>query len=111
MPHDMMTKTGLRELIEHGENSGVEFKRDAIDNRALAKELVAFANLQGGRMLLGVDKDSSVPRLTRCDPHGAHGDGRAPDDHPGNAGAQRRRTRPHQEEERFIVRLWKEPRA
>ena len=63
-----MTKTGLRELIEHGENSGVEFKRDAIDNRALAKELVAFANLQGGRVLLGVDKDGSVPGLTRGDP-------------------------------------------
>ena len=63
-----MTKTELRELIEHGENSGVEFKRDAIDNRAFAKELVAFANLQGGRVLLGVDKDGSVRGLTRCDP-------------------------------------------
>ena len=64
----MVTKTGLRELIEHGENSGVEFKRDEIDNRALAKELVAFANLQGGRVLLGVDKDGSVSGLTRSDP-------------------------------------------
>ena len=63
-----MTKTGLRELIEHGENSGVEFNVTRIDNRALAKELVAFANLQGGRVLLGVDKDGSVPGLTRGDP-------------------------------------------
>ena len=63
-----MTKTELRELIEHGENSGVEFKRDEIDQRALAKELVAFANLQGGRVLLGVGDDGRVHGLTRSDP-------------------------------------------
>ena len=64
----MVTKTELRELIEHGENSGVEFKRDEIDHRALAKELVAFANLQGGRVLLGVGDDGRVHGLTRSDP-------------------------------------------
>jgi ATP-dependent DNA helicase RecG len=61
-----MTKTELLELIKNGENSGVEFKRDTIDNRALAKELVAFANFQGGRVLLGVD-DGSVVGVTRPD--------------------------------------------
>jgi len=60
-----MTKTELLELIKNLENSGVEFKRDTIDNRALAKELVAFANLQGGRVILGVDDDGSVVGLTR----------------------------------------------
>jgi len=60
-----MTKTELFELVNNGENSGVEFKRDTIDNRALAKELVAFANLLGGRVLLGVDDDGSVVGLTR----------------------------------------------
>jgi len=60
-----MTKTELLELIKNGENSGVEFKRDTLDNRALAKELVAFANLRGGRVLLGVDDDSSVVGITR----------------------------------------------
>ncbi|RPI71290.1 MAG: ATP-binding protein, partial [Geobacteraceae bacterium] len=59
-----MTKTELLELIKNLENSGVEFKRDTIDNRALAKELVAFANLQGGRVILGVDDDGSVVGLT-----------------------------------------------
>lgn len=63
-----MTKTELRELVANGENSGVEFKRDAIDIRALAKELVAFANLRGGRVLLGVDDDGSIPGLVRSDP-------------------------------------------
>jgi len=60
-----MTRTELIELIRNGENSGVEFKRDTIDNRALAKELVAFANLQGGRVLLGVEKDGTICGITR----------------------------------------------
>ena len=60
-----MTKTELLEQIINGESSGVEFKRDTIDNRALAKELVAFANLQGGRVILGVEDDGSVTGITR----------------------------------------------
>ncbi len=60
-----MTKTELLELIKNGENSGVELKRDSIDNRALAKELVALANLRGGRVVLGIDDDGSVVGITR----------------------------------------------
>lgn len=60
-----MTKTELLELIRNGENSFVEFKRDDIDNRALAKELVAFSNSDGGRVLLGVEDDQSVSGVTR----------------------------------------------
>ncbi|NQT54732.1 MAG: putative DNA binding domain-containing protein [Desulfobacteraceae bacterium] len=62
-----MTKTELLELIKNGENSGTEFKRDALDNRSLAKEVVAFANLQGGCILLGVDDDGSIAGLARPD--------------------------------------------
>lgn len=63
-----MTRAELLEIIKNGENSGVEFKRDDIDNRGLAKELTAFANLAGGSILLGVDDDGSIigvskPRL------------------------------------------------
>jgi len=60
-----MRRTDLLELIHNGENSGVEFKRDTVENRALAKELVAFANLRGGRVLLGVDDDGHVVGITR----------------------------------------------
>ena len=63
-----MTTTKLRELIVNGENSHVEFKRDEIENHKLAKELVAFANLGGGCVLLGVDRDGSVHGLARQDP-------------------------------------------
>lgn len=60
-----MTKTELLETIRNGESSGAEFKRDMIENRALAKELVAFANLEGGMVLLGVDDDGTVRGITR----------------------------------------------
>ena len=62
---DDMTRTELLELIKNGESSGTEFKRDTLDNRALAKEIVAFANLQGGSILLGVDDDGSITGITR----------------------------------------------
>ena len=61
-----MTRAELLEMIRNGENSGVEFKRDTIDNRAMAKEIVAFANLAGGYLLLGVDDDGSIVGVTRA---------------------------------------------
>ena len=60
-----MTRTELLEIIKNGENSGTEFKRDTLDNRKLAKEIVAFANLYGGRILLGVDDEGSIAGITR----------------------------------------------
>lgn len=61
----MTTRTELLEIINNGENSGVEFKRDILENHALAKELVAFSNLSGGMVILGVDDDGSISGLTR----------------------------------------------
>nr|VFJ56729.1 MAG: ATP-dependent DNA helicase RecG [Candidatus Kentron sp. FW] len=63
-----MTKTDLLESIRNGENSFVEFKRDGIDNRVLAKELVAFSNHRGGRVLLGVEDDGTISGITRSNP-------------------------------------------
>lgn len=62
-----MTKAALLEMIANGENSGVEFKRDSIDMRALAKEVVAFANLEGGRVLLGVEDGGDISGVARRD--------------------------------------------
>ncbi|MCY4275639.1 MAG: putative DNA binding domain-containing protein, partial [Gammaproteobacteria bacterium] len=61
----MTTKAELLELISHGENSGVEFKRDDVRPEQLAKEIVAFANFQGGQVLLGVDDDGSICGIQR----------------------------------------------
>ena len=60
-----MLKAELLEMIANGENSGVEFKRDDLRPEQLAKEIVAFANLQGGRILLGVEDRGQVSGLQR----------------------------------------------
>jgi ATP-dependent DNA helicase RecG len=63
----MTTHSELLEIIHNGENSGVEFKRDVLQNHDLAKELVAFSNLSGGMVLLGVEDDGSISGITRAD--------------------------------------------
>jgi ATP-dependent DNA helicase RecG len=63
----MTTHTELLDMIANGENSGVEFKRDVIQNYDLARELVAFSNLRGGVVLLGVEDDGSMAGITRDD--------------------------------------------
>jgi len=55
-------------MISNGENSGVEFKRDVVANHDLAKELVAFSNLSGGKVLLGVENDGAISGITRPRP-------------------------------------------
>ena len=60
-----MLKTELLEIIANGENSGVEFKRDDIRPEQLAKEVVAMANFQGGKLLLGVDDDGTITGIQR----------------------------------------------
>ena len=62
-----MTKSELFELIANGENSGVEFKSDDLRPEQLAKEIVALANFQGGRILLGVEDDGTVTGIRRDD--------------------------------------------
>jgi ATP-dependent DNA helicase RecG len=60
-----MIKTELLETIANGENSGVEFKLDDVRPEQLAKEVVALANLQGGRILLGVADDGAILGIQR----------------------------------------------
>lgn len=61
----MTTRTELLEIIVNGENSGVEFKRDDLRTQDLARELVAFSNLEGGIVLLGVEDDGTITGLAR----------------------------------------------
>lgn len=62
-----MLKTELLEIIGNGENSGIEFKRDDIRPEQLAKEIVAFANLNGGRVLIGVEDNGDITGIQRSD--------------------------------------------
>ncbi len=61
----MMTKADLIELIATGENSRVEFKRDAITPESLAKEMSSMLNLMGGVILMGVEDDGKISGLSR----------------------------------------------
>ena len=60
-----MNKKELLSIINNGENSGIEFKRDDIPIQDLAREIVAFANYQGGMILLGVEDNGSISGIQR----------------------------------------------
>jgi predicted HTH transcriptional regulator len=50
----------LFDLIDSGEGSDVEFKRQFSSPEKIAREIVAFANTRGGYLLFGVDDDGAV---------------------------------------------------
>lgn len=60
-----MLRLELLELIGNGEGSGTEFKRDDLTPQDLAQAMVAFANLRGGLILLGVEDDGSISGILR----------------------------------------------
>ena len=62
-----MQKSELLQLIANGENSGVEFKEDQERPERIAKEIVALANFNGGKLVLGVDDDGNIIGIQRKD--------------------------------------------
>ena len=50
----------LRRLIEEGENQKLDFKYCVSDSRKIARTLVAFANTDGGKLLIGVRDNGSI---------------------------------------------------
>jgi ATP-dependent DNA helicase RecG len=54
----MMTKEELQGLISQGEGFHLEFKESI--SKGLNKEIVAFANAKGGKVLVGVDDDGNL---------------------------------------------------
>ena len=52
--------TALQKLIEEGEHQQQDFKFCINDSRKIAKSLVAFANTDGGRLLIGVKDNGKV---------------------------------------------------
>lgn len=55
-----MTLYELNEIIENGENGLTEFKRKFTEPEKIAKEMIAFANTKGGKILFGIDDDKKV---------------------------------------------------
>lgn len=58
---DQKTITELRERVAQGEGLFLEFKRKASFPEKIIKEIIAFANTEGGTLLVGVDDDGSIP--------------------------------------------------
>ena len=59
--------TELTEKIYLGEDSTVEFKRELPHRESLAEEIAAFANANGGVILIGVDDDGEIIGMDRQD--------------------------------------------
>jgi predicted HTH transcriptional regulator len=51
----------LKKLVAEGEGTHLEFKRKAAYPEKIVREIVAFANTEGGTLLVGVDDDKSIP--------------------------------------------------
>lgn len=62
-----MLKAELLELIKNGENSKIEFKQEEVKPTERAKEIVAFANSDGGAIFIGVDDNGNVVGAKRKD--------------------------------------------
>jgi len=53
------------QTLLNGENTKTEFKRDDVRPEQLAREIVSFANMNGGRIFLGVEDDGTVSGIQR----------------------------------------------
>lgn len=55
-----MTRQKLLKLLEEGENLNIEFKQRFSTFEKIAKEMIAFANTNGGYIIFGIDDNGSV---------------------------------------------------
>ena len=62
-----METVELLEIISRGEDSRHQFKKNINNPDALAAEIVAFSNSDGGKIIIGVDDDGTISGLTLKD--------------------------------------------
>lgn len=55
-----MRLSDLKTLVERGEGHYLEFKRKVSSPAKIAREMCAFANSEGGMLLIGVDDDGTL---------------------------------------------------
>jgi predicted HTH transcriptional regulator len=60
----------LKRLVAEGEGLQLEFKRKASYPEKIVRELIAFANTEGGTLLIGVDDDGTMPGVKYPDEEG-----------------------------------------
>ena len=61
-----MKKTELEAIAPIGEDSRLQFKSDVRNVDALASEMVAFSNSEGGRILIGVTDTGELDGIPRA---------------------------------------------
>lgn len=62
-PYDPRQVRELKKLIARGEGLNLEFKRKAAYPDKIVREMIAFANTNGGTLLVGVGDDGSLAGL------------------------------------------------
>jgi len=62
-----MKKSELKAITAKGEDSRLQFKKDIRNVDALASEMVAFSNSEGGRILIGVTDAGDLSGIPRAD--------------------------------------------
>ena len=62
-----MNLADIRQLVRKGETETVEFKTKANHPEKIVKEIVAFANTKGGRLLIGVTDNGALTGLSSAE--------------------------------------------
>ena len=62
-----MTFQEFRVLVRKGEGQHIEFKRKIAHPEKVIREVIAFANTNGGHILIGVDDNGTIPGVKFAD--------------------------------------------
>ncbi|MFC5412283.1 RNA-binding domain-containing protein [Larkinella bovis] len=62
-----MDYRALKELVRQGEGTHLEFKLKSNHPERIIREIVAFANTEGGKLLIGIGDDKSIQGLKHID--------------------------------------------
>lgn len=62
-----MNKSELKERISHGEDFQTEFKEVITRKEVIIKAIVAFANTEGGQLIIGVNNKSEITGVENLD--------------------------------------------
>ena len=62
-----MENSELSEILEKGEDSFTQFKKNITNADSLAGDMVAFSNGGGGKILVGINDDGTIAGLSNDD--------------------------------------------
>ena len=64
-----VTLQDIKKLVRLGEGQQVEFKRKVAHPEKIVREIVAFANSDGGYLLVGISDEGGIPGLKHAEEH------------------------------------------